>query len=516
MQSREMFIECQNNLQSLFGELSEASREHPDAYQRYRTVIDEFIKQCKGLLQEMPGLDKQIYVHVVGVPKALKTSYVIDLFGKSAELIQILNVEERDSLDEHTACPCLITLTDGPTKLEKIEPLVSKEVSVDEFHRLYQVPKERSTVKGGYLLKVSLSRTSAGANAPTFPVIEYPGVEHSDEAKDQQKGMHEVFRRDMIETMKDYPGIVVACFVTNVNLPVGHPLTEYKNFLATHNSAIRPPLVLSLNGATAVSGYCGKTNVLESIGNYKAFEQFTLKIQLINPNPHNIDRHRLRDFPSAGPHVVEWIKKYSDYADVGDIHKQIKEDGGIGFSKQMLTKMTQSSDIRDVVDRIYLSPWLNKAKPLVSQGRDLIEKVKSYDHHLEVEKYILNKVAKNNYKTTDQLYEERKAKRPSSPSNSEKYQQDIKDFWITLVMDYFKQFSAKDEEGSVQEDDGKCRNIVIAIIEGLLEKINDGSRSWYFLYASDSDKDADFIMLNLLRFHLSARIMRGNKDFIGC
>ena len=516
---RNQFNDHKTTLQSLRKELGFVQKDHREAYRRYATQVNTVGKKCDELLRDMPGLDTQIYVHVIGVPKALKTSYVLDLY-KSPKLAEILDVKDASN-SEHTACPCLITLTDAPTTLEKCGLDLGDspyEIGISEFHQFYQVPADR-VVDGGYLLKVNLSRADADANAPTFSVIEYPGIEDSDEAEIKQKDLHDVFQADMMHTMRRYPGIVVACFETNVRLPNGHPLIEYKNFLAQYNQHVRPPLVLSLNGVKAVAGFCGNTNVLNDIGQYKAFKMFDLKIQLINPNPHNTDRYRLSkaDFPNPGPHVLDWIQQLSDYQDIERVKTEIDKDGGVSFSRDMLAQMTQQAEIRDIVDRIYLTPWLEKAKQVVEAGQQLLGIVRSYDYQAEIKQKIRTKVTENDYKTIEALYQDDKRSRPNY-ANSSDYQKAIKEFWITLVAKYFQQFYGAVEPQkpgrNPPEPAAGCLAIATTVVDDLLKKLNGNSTKWQFLYAKD--EDADLIMLNLLRFHLSACVMRGDKDFSDC
>jgi len=516
---RTQFNEHKTALQSFRKELMLLQKQQPEAYRRYVSGVGKFTRECDDLLRDMPGLDTQIYVHVIGVPKALKTSYVLDLF-KSQKLAEILDVKDASN-SEHTACPCLISLIDGPTTLERCGLELGDtpyDITIPEFHQLYQVPENR-VVTGGYLLKVNLSKADADPNAPIFPVIEYPGIEDSDDAEIKQKDLHDVFQMDMMRTMMRYPGIVVACFETNVRLPNGHPLIDYKNFLAQYNQHVRPPLVLSLNGVKAVAGFCGNTNVLNDIGQYKAFKLFDLKIQLINPNPHNISRYRLSkdDFPKPGEHVLDWIQKLSDYENIEHVKTEIDKDGGVSFSRNMLSKMTQQEEIRDIVDRIYLTPWLEKAKKAVKDGTQWIEAMRTYNHKKELKRRIHDKVAKSDYDTIDALYEEEKRDRPSY-NNTPTYQDDIKAFWIKLVLRYFQQFFSSDEFAKTGRNappaSAACQEAATQVVDDLLKKLNGGSTKWHFLYAQDAD--ADLIMLNLLRFHLSACVMRGDRDFSGC
>ena len=177
--------------------------------------------------------------------------------------------------------------------------ILQNDISSDEFARLYDL--SMGAVPDDYLIQVLLP---SDETPMILPIIEYPGIKEGADADALQHALHETFQRNLIQNLSKFPGILVACFQHKVAIPLGHPmdiiLKKYGEILKTSYSSHKLPLVLSLQGASAISGYCGNTHVEKDIAaDFKSYKAFDTTIQLINP----YNRTYPVTFSEPGPHV---------------------------------------------------------------------------------------------------------------------------------------------------------------------------------------------------------------------
>ncbi|HKK91373.1 MAG TPA: hypothetical protein VJ936_08230, partial [Desulfobacteraceae bacterium] len=291
------------------------------------------ILRCRECLKEVPDTDTPVYIHITGTDKSFKTSYLLDLFDND-DLRAVFDIKASNN-SENTAVPCLVEPSSEVSKIRIRQVYInSGEVLRDdlnnrEFIRLYDLGSGANPA--GYLIQILVP---ADDTPMELPVIEYPGIKQGADTLKEHRQRHQTFQQDLLMTLARYPGIMVACFQHKIAIPPGHPLDvilgRYREVLRSTGAGQRLPLIVSMQGTSAVAGFCGHTNVLNDIENdFKSNALFDTTIQLVNP----CNREWPVAFTEPGPYVDQWIRKMSRYANVGEIQESIALDGGISRSR---------------------------------------------------------------------------------------------------------------------------------------------------------------------------------------
>ena len=481
-----------NRIKTDIADLQEKLKDVPE---QQKGRADSLIAACESHLKEAPHTDIPVHIHIIGTDKSYKTSYLLDLFDNE-ELRKLFDIPQNTST-EHTAVPCLIQ----PAKVDNLQiqrlstkaQIIDEHISPPQFRKFYDL--EQGARPGGYMLRILLPEHNSKM---LFPVIEYPGMKKEADASEKQNQIHQILRDDMIQTLKSFPGILVACFYKKVTIPPGHPmdtiLKEYASYLRTDHNQHKLPLILSLQGREAVMTYCGNTNVLQDIQkDFKSYELFDSTIQLTNPSHSQYPVN----FGKKGNHVDEWIHKLSNYKDLNEIQENINKDGGISWSIALLEKICKYSHIREALDNIYLRPWIEENEKFLEEALLVYDEIKSFDIVLEIHAKLKESLNPKSYKyrTLRQCFND-----IFTPDMKSFTQQ--KDLWEKVCIDYLKQFFAKQDD---------CKNMAEEIWKRLLEKIDPYQRG----FISTREEDVSYIILNIAEIYIPNALLRGEPAIYG-
>ncbi|MBF0200350.1 MAG: hypothetical protein HQK66_03380 [Desulfamplus sp.] len=458
--------------------------------------LDNAVKLCRKCLASVPAVDSPVYVHITGTDKSFKTSYLMDLFDHD-DLRDLFSLKMNNT-SENTAVPCLVEPSDV-TRMTihkrsiNTREIVAGDISRDEFGKLYDL--SLGAFPGDYLLHVLLPWDETPMN---LPVIEYPGIKEGADAAESQKRLHEIFQDNLIQCLGKFPGILVACFQHKVAVPQGHPmdiiLKKYGEILKTTYSSHKLPLVISLQGAGAVTGYCGNTNVEKDIAaDFKSYRSFDTTIQLINP----FNRIYPVTFGQPGPHVSSWIRHLSRYKDVHEIRYNIELDGGITWSRNLLGDICKNSHIQDALDNIFLKPWMTEADAALAAAHECLDEIESYDEVSEIREKMRVAIINGRYRDIRTIFKNEIAIRTDGAvENHER-------FWTGIFFQYLVQF--------FDGDDKRCTVISRILWDNLVKRLDEEEKN--FIGARESD--IPYIIMNIAALYVPNALMRGDGDIFG-
>ena len=454
------------------------------------------IQQCKQSLSSIPSVDCPVYVHITGTDKSFKTSYLLDLFDHD-DLRRLFAVKVHNT-SENTAVPCLVEPSDGVTRLtiHKLSistgQILQNDISSDEFAKLYDL--SMGAVPDDYLIQVLLP---SDETPMTLPVIEYPGIKEGADADALQQSLHETFQKNLIQNLSKFPGILVACFQHKVAIPLGHPmdiiLKKYGEILKTSYSSHKLPLVLSLQGGSAISGYCGNTHVEKDIAaDFKSYKAFDTTIQLINP----YNRTYPVTFSEPGPHVTSWIERLSRYKDVHEIRYNIDLDGGITWSRRLLADICFNSHIQEALDNIFIKPWMVAAESALTAAGECLNEIESFDEVNEVKEKMRQAIVSGRYRDIRTFFKNEIAIQPDGiVENHER-------FWQGLFYQYLVQFFEKDD---------RCSAMAEKLWQNLLVRLDEERKN----FISTREKDLPYIIMNIAALYVPNALIRGDVDLFG-
>ena len=457
--------------------------------------VDKVIERCQQCLKTAPDTDMPVYIHITGTDKSFKTSYLLDLFDNDA-LRGLFAVKQRNT-SENTAVPCLVEPVSWTDEVVVSQISISTgnvirdRLSKGQFNRLYDLSS--GAEPEDYLIRVAVPENQTPM---TLPAIEYPGIKEGADAIALQKERHKRFQANMLDCMERYPGILVACFQHKIAIPPGHPLDailkKYRTVLETTHAYQKLPLILSLQGDSAVASYCGNTNVEQDLeSDFKSYKAFETVVQLINPcnNEYPVG------FISPGPHVETWIRNLSRYKNLREIKDQIKADGCIAWSRQMLNDIGTTSNIRDALDNMFLMPWVRKAEKLHTQAVDLLYEIESYDEVAEVKERMRKAILNDTYQSLRHFFD-REIK-----YNEDGLIQDHKAFWTAIFTQYLDQFLA---------DTPKSEAISHVLWKNMNQRLDPDNKG--FLNARE--KDLPHIIMNMAEFYVPNMLVRGDFTLV--
>ncbi len=452
-------------------------------------VVDK-LNEC---LKTVPATDTPVYVHIIGTDKSFKTSYLLDLFDHS-ELRELFSVKAHNT-SENTAVPCLVEPSDDVKKITIRQISISSgtvmqdNLSSDMFVNLYDLSK--GAMPDDYLLQVIIPTDQTPMK---LPVIEYPGIKEGADASEEQANLHKIFQQNLIQNLIKFPGILVACFQHKVAIPSGHPmdviLKKYGEILKTE---YKLPLVVSLQGSSAITGYCGNTNVEKDIAtDFKSYQSFDTTIQLINPYNHAYPL----TFGQPGPYVDSWIKNLSRYADIHEIHQEITLDGGIGWSRKLLEDICSNSNIQDALDNIFVRPWLMESESYIEKGVEILREIEAYDEVAEINEKIRQLIINGRYRTIRTFFKNELTM--VSDGVVENHQR----FWSNIFYQYLLQFF---------DDNSRCIAISKVLWDNLEKRLDPEHKG----FLGTREQDLPYIIMNTAELYVPNAVIRGDVDVFG-
>jgi len=458
-----------------------------------KNTVKFFIKESDDWIKKIPSAGRPVYVHIIGLDKSFKTSYVIDLIGNE-DLREWFDVKSHTTT-EHTAVSCLIRPSDKVTKIVARQIFFNNErspikLTLETFKSLYDF--EEGAKPGEYMLEIFIPKDNSKIK---IPIIEHPGMKKGADESDKQKKIHEQIRKNMLRALQRFPGIFVACFRDKVNIPQGHPidtiLQQYSKFLSTPEHKL--PLILSLQGESAITSYCGNTNVLGDIKkDFKSYESFNTTVQLVNPSHKG---QRPVNFGEKGKYVDEWIKELSKYESINNIYEYIKNNNGINYSRNLLGTICNNSHIRETIDNIYLAPIIEKCEEFYNSMSVKYEEIRTIDIVKDTREKLRKILLDGEYKTLRSCFEEKCNKNGSKEFSD---LQTLQAFWTDVLNDYLRQ---------LVEKENICKIIANTTWKSLYEMLDPKKQG----FSITGYNDAIYIILNVAECYVPNAILRGDS-----
>ncbi len=454
-------------------------------------ITGQILDRCRDCLEQAPATDTPVYIHITGTDKSFKTSYLLDLFDHEV-LRGLFSVKVRTT-SENTAVPCMVKPVEGLSSLSVSQVSIStgrpirNNLTREQFNRLYDLAS--GAQPDDYLIVIEVP---AHETPMELAAIEYPGIKQGADSMEAQKQLHKKFEENMMTCLVKYPGILVACFQHKVAIPKGHPmdaiLKKYGQTLKTSASHHKLPLVLSLQGETAVASYCGNTNVVKDIqSDFKSFTDFDSMIQLINP----CNREYPASFIPPGPHVEEWIETLSRYKTLNEIKEQIRSDGGIAWSRNLLKELCTTSYIKEALNNIFFKPWIIETENLVKEAANCLHEATNYDESAEIKERMRQVILDDEYLTLRRIFDQELS------YTHENTIDDHQVFWTGVFSNYLDQFF-RDTDRS---------NLIAGIMwEKILKRIDPEQKGFF----GTREKDLPYIIMNMAEFYVPNALMRGD------
>ncbi|HCY84060.1 MAG TPA: hypothetical protein DHV36_02880 [Desulfobacteraceae bacterium] len=486
--NRDRLQQIQREIEEVIQQLETIPAEKKD---RARDVID----RCRACLKTIPATDTPVYIHITGTDKSFKTSYLLDLFDNES-LRDMFSVKQRNT-SENTAVPCLVEPVSWTDEVVVSQVSISTgnvirdQLTQEQFNRLYDLSS--GAEPDDYLIRVAIPEDQT---AMTLPVIEYPGIKEGADAIDSQKERHKKFQTNMLDCLVRYPGILVTCFQHKIAIPPGHPLDailkKYEAVLETNYHYHKLPLILSLQGDSAIASYCGNTNVEQDLeSDFKSYNAFDSIVQLVNPCN---DEYPV-SFISPGPHVDSWIRNLSNYKDLREIKDQIKLDGGISWSRQMLAQVCTTSHIQEALDNMFLKPWVTEATVLHAEALDVLHTLESYDEMTQIKERVREAILNETYQSLRQFFDVELGYSHNGEIR------DHREFWTTIFMQYLDQFLLDTE---------RSRAIAGVLWDNLHQRLDPDNKG----FLSAREEDLPHIIMNMAEFYVPNTLVRGDYTLL--
>jgi hypothetical protein len=284
----------------------------------------------------------------------------------------------------------------------------------------------------------------------------------------------------------------VACFQHKIAIPPGHPLDailkKYGKTLKTDFSHHKLPLVLSLQGESAIASYCGNTNVEQDIqSDFQSYKSFDTLIQLINPC--NMDYPV--SFVQPGPHVDDWIRNLSRYRNLQEVKDQVLLDGGISWSRRMLKELCTTSYIREALDNLFLRPWIMEARAVHAKAMDCYHDITNYDEVVAIKERMRQSILKESYQPLRQFFDAELGYAP------EGIIQNHQEFWIGIFSLYLEQFL---------RDGDRSKTIAGVMWNTLFQRLDPEKKG----FLGTREKDLPYIIMNMAEFYVPNALLRGD------
>ncbi len=289
----------------------------------------------------------------------------------------------------------------------------------------------------------------------------------------------------------------MACFQHKITIPPGHPLdvilTRYRNVLRNTGIGQRLPLIISMQGASAVAGFCGNTNVINDIENdFKSNTVFDTRIQLVNP----CNLEWPVTFIDPGPFVDRWIRKMSPYTNVNEIQEVIARDGGISRSRRMLEEVCREEGIQDALDNIFLTPWIKEARACLNQALEQFNEIATYDEVAELKEKIRLAIINENYVPMRECFSQ------EMEILGENYIPNHEKFWGAIFARYLVQFL---------DDEKWCRAIAVDLWKNLIIRLDSDKKG----FLGTREEDLPYIIMNMAELYVPNALIRGDYTLLG-
>lgn len=493
---------------------------------RLRQKYSALIETIDAHVMRAPNPNWITHIHVVGESRAMKSSYILDLYNND-ELRHYLQIPS-DSANDHTACPCMIVPTKEVNQIQ-VERILISEFSVleniesyEQFQKYYSLKEqEKHSYAGGFFLKVYLPLDHCVFK---HIVIEYPGIDTNEFAAPENKDFYQRIAADSIACFEELPGVVVACF-KKLSIPPDHPLVvfinNYRRSLERGQGEL--PLTLSFNGDGAIRDNCsGNTELVKLLDEkFAIHEKFNLNIQLINPN-HNDEKYNVKCQENADvPKVKEWIEKFSGYDNYENLCRQIELDGGIEYSRQLLSSYATDKKLWSDIGYFFHADWLEKGKKYIDELDTAIITMESWDDAENISKYLRDRLRNydaDSYLSIKEIFAQQKSSMPMPEQQvgHMEYSLLFKEYWKSLILAYYEQFIPKESNPICENRNTAKRLLKSNVIDDLFNDILSvylGTDEWP---ANTSFKNghAEEALVNVLEFYLPNKLLSGNRKLL--
>lgn len=489
-----------------------------DNHQHLLYLSEKIREDADTLIKDKPNIGWKTCVHVIGEARVMKSSYILDLYDND-ELRRYLNIID-DAAHEHTACPCMVVPVEAQVdKIKAVKVNISdfddsKLIKdIEEFQELYALPTEAEKlveIKGGYFLKIYLPSEDC-----KFPhmLVEYPGIDSDNYKSDEKTKLYKRMGEEFKLLIDKTPGFVVACFEKKIKVALDHPLVQFvENYRQTFKKvSLTLPLIFSFNGGEAIRTYSsGNSNLIGILDEkFSIHDEFDTKVQLVNPN--------FQDYPvtwtaidDRGKTVVnDWINRFSKYERYEKLKTEIEKDGGLAYSRALLTELVKDEELSNSIGYIFHHKWMEKAE---ETSNKLTEKKEEMDNWEVVEKVIeylrvrLSDYSNNPYASVKEIFDDNKF-------DFSQEKPDYKGFWESLISDYYIQFISEELCQDLESAKHNIRNIAKVMFEDVLAYYADSCEipqplTFY------TDKDMNFALLTIMSFYLPNQILKGDSRLL--
>ncbi|SMC55611.1 hypothetical protein SAMN02746065_104113 [Desulfocicer vacuolatum DSM 3385] len=482
-------VRLKDNIQNIIEKLKSV----PSRQKERATSV---VTACRECLDHVPATDTPVYVHIMGTDKSFKTSYLLDLFDHEA-LGHLFSVKAHNT-SENTAVPCLVEPSDAVTRIVirqlaiSTGQIIRDDISPDLFGKLYDL--SQGAVPDDYLLQVLVP---APETPMTLPVIEYPGIKEGADAMETHRALHKTFEKNLVDNLIRFPGILVACFQHKIAIPPGHPmdiiLKKYREVLNTGPLDRKLPLVVSLQGESAIAGYCGNTNVQKDIAtDFKSYTAFDTMIQLVNPCNGSYPV----TFGAPGPYVEGWISGLSRYKNLGEIQENITLDGGISWSRATLESICGGETIREALDIIFLMPWITEAENCIADAMAALNEIETYDEVAEIKEKMRKLIVQERYHSIRTYFKNEMATQADGIVDNHDR------FWNSVFAQYLMQFF---------DDDEMCQQVSQGLWQNLRQRLDGGNKG----FLGTREEDLPYIIMNSAELYVPNALIRGDIAVMG-
>lgn len=520
--SRE-FADLQAQLRSQAAELEKQMAQHPLSGQvaaSIRAVLADMAAHLKDT-QTLPPENAPLCVHLIGLNKTQKSSFLLELFDCDA-LCALIRPPE-DMANQFTARPCCVEPCDSVTEpeLRVLDWQSGRETQITraQFEGLYALDYGGADFDGGQLLRIRLPRKDCKCN---LTIYEYPGIKGAPYANDQERKRHEVFERDMTEVLSRWPGLLVVCFGTaKPELPDGHPFERLIGKYYRLLGATRLPLLFSMHSNHAVLPLlCGKTEfkqlLEENLGgtiptpagpSRKILEVFDISVQIVNPKPDKypipLDRSAT-EYPSVMDYVPEKIAAKDYFA-------EILRDGGVALARRFIVAMLEKPELRVAVHRLIYGPWNGQATKLLNNAASWRQEMERRTYRSQVEDIVRRRLLATDRPLPTFRQIALAAIKEAEAEQAAPTYQAMCDFWAKVFKMYYEPYVTHVNA----KLDAACRELAVDLVRFL-----NGDQERIFMVNLDNPMKCYDVMLNnaellavnsLLRPHetLAAALLAG-------
>ena len=270
-------------------------------------------------------------------------------------------------------------------------------------------------------------------------------------------------------------------------------MRKYREVLDTGPLDRKLPLVVSLQGESAIAGYCGNTNVEKDIAtDFKSYTAFDTMIQLVNP----CNGRYPVTFGAPGPYVEGWISGLSRYKNLEEIQENITLDGGITWSRAILESICGEETIREALDIIFLMPWITQAENCISDAMAALSEIETYDEVAEVKEKMRQLIVQGRYHAIRTYFDNEMATQADGIVDNHDR------FWNSVFAQYLMQFF---------DDDGMCHRVSKILWQNMKQRLDGGNKG----FLGTREEDLPYIIMNSAELYVPNALIRGDVAVMG-